>query len=97
MEEAREKEFAAFLMEKFPPGIRGTSGVYWQEYGEKITATIKDPSSSDKNLRYSVKKNKYELLNIASLGARDVLVPAMKKVYTMKIAACICSYKCIIV
>ena len=67
MEEAREKEFAAFLMENFPPGVRGTSGVYWLEYGEKITATIKDPSSSDKNLRYFVKKNKYELLNIASL------------------------------
>ena len=55
MEEAREKEFAAFLMEMLPPGVRGTSGVYWQEYGEKITATIKDPSSSDKNLRYFVK------------------------------------------
>ena len=55
--------------------------IYWQEYGEKITATIKDPSSSGKNMCYFGKKNKYELL---SLGARDVLVvPAKKKVHNV--------------
>lgn len=37
MEEAQEKEFAVFLMKKFPPGVRGTSGIYWHKYGKKIT------------------------------------------------------------
>lgn len=68
-------EFEAFLSLKFPPDSkRGTSGVYYQQFGDAIRAAIKDPSSADKNLRYFVKKNKFQLLDLPSLGAREVLV-----------------------
>ena len=74
-------DFQAFLSQKFPPGsMRGTSGVYYEEFGDRIRAAIKDPSSADKNLRYYVKNN-FQLLNLPSLGARDVLVvPAKEQV-----------------
>ena len=42
------------------------------------TAAIKDPSSVDKNLRFFVKKSGFQILNIPSLGARDVLVVPAK-------------------
>ena len=74
--------FQVFLSQKFPPGsMRGTSGVYYEEFGDRIRAAIKDPSSADKNLLYYVKKNNFQLLNLPRLGARDVLVvPAKKQV-----------------
>ena len=63
----------AFLSQKFHPGSKGgTSGVFYEEFGDKVRAAIKDPSSADKNLRYYVKKNNFQLLNLPSLGARDV-------------------------
>ena len=75
-------DFQAFLSQKFRPGSkRGTSGDYYEEFGDRIRAAIKDPSSADKNLRYYVKKNNFQLLNLPSLGARDVLVvPAKEQV-----------------
>eukprot|EP00731_Ephydatia_muelleri_P021475 Em0014g66a len=48
----REKEFRTFLAEKFPSVKRGTSGVFHKEFGDKIKAAIKDPSSVDKNMRF---------------------------------------------
>ena len=79
MELDREKEFRTFLAEKFPFVKRGTSGVFHKEFGDKIKAAIKDPSSADKNMRFFVKKKGFQILNIPSLGARDVLVIPVKE------------------
>ena len=76
MELDREKEFRTFLAEKFPSVKRGTSGVFLKG---KIKAAIKDPSSADKNMRFFVKKKGFQILNIPSLGARDVLVIPVKE------------------
>ena len=76
MELDREKEFRTFLAEKFPSVKRGTSGVF---HGDKIKAAIKDPLSVDKNMRFFVKKKGFQILNIPSLGARDVLVIPVKE------------------
>ena len=61
---AREKEFGIFLSEKFSSTNRGTSGVFYKDFGEKIKAAIKDPASVDKNLRFFVKKSGFQILNI---------------------------------
>eukprot|EP00731_Ephydatia_muelleri_P003548 Em0001g3548a len=79
MEPDREKEFRTFLAEKFPTVKRGTSGVFHKEFGDKIKAAIKDPLSVDKNMRFFVKKKGFQILNIPSLGARDVLVIPVKE------------------
>ncbi|KAL5503594.1 hypothetical protein EMCRGX_G010567 [Ephydatia muelleri] len=79
MELDREKEFRTFLAEKFPTVKRGTSGVFHKEFGDKIKAAIKDPSSADKNMRFFIKKKGFQILNIPSLGARDVLVIPVKE------------------
>ena len=74
----REMEFGIFLSETTK---RGTSGVFCKDFGEKIKAAIKDTSSADKNLRFFIKKSGFQILNIPSLGARDVLVvPAKQQV-----------------
>ena len=87
MELDREKEFRTFLAEKFPSVKRGTSGVFHKEFGDKIKAAIKDPSSVDKNMRFFVKKKGFQILNIPSLGARDVLViPVKEQVSLTKVA-----------
>ena len=80
--EKHKIDFQSFLSEKFPPDSkRGTSGTYYPKFGERIKATIKDPSTADKNLRFYVKKNKFQLLDLPSLDARDVLVvPAKQQV-----------------
>ena len=87
MADKHAMDFQAFLSQKLPPGSkRGTSGVYYEEFGDRITAAIKDPSSADKNLLYYVKKNNFQLLNLPSLGARDVLVvPAKEQVVSPRL------------
>ena len=73
------RSLASFFPRSFPQ--RRTSGVFYKDCGEKIKAAIKDPSSADKNLRYFIKKSGFQILNIPSLGARDVLVvPAKQQV-----------------
>ena len=74
-----ERKFRTFLAEKFPSVKKGTSGVFHKEFGDKIKAAIKDPSSVDKNSRFFVKKKGFQILNIPSLGARDVLVIPVKE------------------
>lgn len=82
----REKEFGAFLAEKFSSSDRGNSGVVYKDLGDKIKTAIKDPSSVDKNLRFFVKKKGFQILNIPSLSARDVLVvPAKEQVLLTKL------------
>ena len=79
----REKEFGAFLAEKFSSN---DSGVVYKDFGDKIKTAIKDPSAVDKNLRFFVKKKGFQILNIPSLGARDVLVvPAKEQVLLTKL------------
>ena len=41
---------------------------------ELIKAALNDPLSYGKNTHFDVKKNKFQLLNIRSLGAHGVLV-----------------------
>ena len=74
----REREFTAYLTEKFPSSTRGTSGVFHKDFGEKIIGALKDLSSVDKNLRFFVRKHKFKILNLPSLGAHDVLVVPTK-------------------
>ncbi|KAL5468953.1 hypothetical protein EMCRGX_G030114 [Ephydatia muelleri] len=76
---AREKEFGIFLSEKFSSTNRGTNGVFYKDFRDNIKAAKKDPSSVDKNLRFFVKKSGFQILNIPSLGARDVLVVPAKQ------------------
>jgi hypothetical protein len=74
----REREFTAYLSETFPSSTRGTSGVFHKDFGEKIIGALKDLSSVDKNLRFFVRKHKFKILNLPSLGAHDVLVVPTK-------------------
>eukprot|EP00731_Ephydatia_muelleri_P001987 Em0001g1987a len=57
----RDKKFGIFLFEKFSSTKRGTSGVFYKDFGEKIKAAIKDLSSADKNLRYFIKKSGFQI------------------------------------
>ena len=70
----REKEFSIFRSEMFSSTIRGTSGIFTKTLERSL-------SSADKNLCFFVKKSGFQILNILSLGARDVLnVPAKQQV-----------------
>ena len=65
MADKHATDFQAFLLQKFPPGSkRGTSGIYYEKFRDRVSAATKDPSSADKNLRYYVKKNNFQLLNL---------------------------------
>ena len=57
----RDKKFGIFLFEKFSSTKRGTGGVFYKDFGEKIKAAIKDLSSADKNLRYFIKKSGFQI------------------------------------
>ena len=87
MAASQRKDFEEFLLQKFPPNSkRVTSGVFHRDFGDKVKTVIKDPSSADKNLRFFVKKTKLQLLDLPSLGARDVLVvPAKDQVSLLRI------------
>ena len=73
------EEFHHFLQERFPPDSkRGTSGVFYKEFGEKVKDAIKSPSTADKHLRFYIKKNQLKLLDLPSLSARNVLVVPLR-------------------
>ena len=75
-----EDSFNSFLTERFPPdGKRGTSGVIRAALGERIIRVLKDPTAGDKNLRFYVKKHKFQLLDLSSLGVQEVLVVPVKQ------------------
>ena len=82
MTDSHKSAFEKFVQQKFPPDSkRGSSGVFHKAFGEKVKAAINDSSSADKHLRFFVKKNMLQLLDLPSLGARDVLVvPAKEQV-----------------
>ena len=80
-----EESFNSFLTERFPPDAkRGTSGVIYAELGERIVRVLKDPTAGDKNLRFYVKKHKFELLDLPSLGVQEVLVVPVKQISEVK-------------
>ena len=79
MDDDREKVFLEFVRERYPEDKRGTSGVYHQSLGAKILQALKDPSSTDKNFRFWIKKKGFRLLNVPSLGVREVLVMPVKE------------------
>ena len=60
---------------------RSTSGVIWKDHANRIISHLKDPThDKDKIFRYYVKKNRFELVAIASIDIRDVLaVKVLKK------------------
>ena len=89
---AREKEFGIFLSEKFSST---TSGVFYKDFGDKIKAAIKDPSSVDNNLRFFVKKSGFHILNIPSLGARDVLVVPAKQQLGLTVMLVVGNCRCV--
>ena len=69
--------FEVYISSKFPnDGKRGTSGVLHAAFGEKVKSCLRDPSSVDKNFRFLVKKRGFQLLDLPSLGLKDVLVVA---------------------
>ena len=75
MEDSRKREFDEYVSERFPPGSkRSTSGVIYTAFGKKVAAILKDPTTGDKNIRFWVRKRGFQLLNLPSLGAQDVLV-----------------------
>lgn len=82
MDEPGREDFEKFLLERFPPsGKRGTSGIFYQDFGEKVKEAIKDPSATsvDKHLRFYIKKNDLSVLDLLSVGARDLLVVPVKE------------------
>ena len=75
----RENIFQDFLRERFPSDKCRTSGVYHQAFGERVVKALKDSLSCNKNFRFWIKKKGFKLLDIPSLGAREVLVVPVKE------------------
>ena len=78
-----EAEFNTYLEERFPTaGKRSTSGTIRASLSAKISAVIRNPAAAgDKNFRFFVKKHGFQLLDLPSLGMKDVLiVPAKSQV-----------------
>ena len=74
--------FEQYISSKFPNdgnSKRGTSGVLHAAFGEKVKSCLRDPSSVDKNFRFLVKKRGFQLLDLPSLGLKDVLVVARQE------------------
>ncbi len=69
------ESFQEYLREKFPgDGKRSTSGVIHGSFGEHIKKALSDPSTADKNFRFYVKKERFQLLDLPNLGLSEVLV-----------------------
>ena len=59
---------------------RSISGVIWKEHANRIISHLKNPThDEDKIFRYYVRKNRFELVTIASLDIRDVLAVRVKE------------------
>ena len=74
-----EAELNSYVEERFPSGEkRKTSGVFWASFRARIVDVLRNPASGDKNLRFYVNKHKFQLLDLPSLGMKDVLVVPAK-------------------
>ena len=72
--------FQDYITSRFPEDEkRGTSGVIHAAFGEQIKRCLRDPCSTDKNFRFLVKKRGFQLLDLPSLGLKDVLVVPRQK------------------
>ena len=70
-----EERFEEHVKKKFPPDEkRGTSGVCYAAFGDKIKKCLKNPELFSKEFRFYVKKKKFRVFEIPSLGLKDVLV-----------------------
>lgn len=70
-----EERFEEHFRKKFPPDQkRGTSGVIHSAFGEKIKNCLKNPELFSKEFRHYVKKKKFRVFEIPSIGLKDVLV-----------------------
>ena len=68
-----------YLDNTFPPEAkRKRSAVIRQQLADKIVRYLKD-SGEDKNFRHFVKKSGFQLLDLRSVGVRDVLVVKVKQ------------------
>ena len=80
MDDSAKKAFQSYVQQRFPPeSKRGTSGVYYEAFGEKIKAVLQGCSSEDRNFRFWIRKKKFQLLDIPSLGAKNVLIVPVKE------------------
>ena len=78
-----EAEFKRYLEERFPADAkRSTSGIITSSFGARIAEVVRNPTTGDKNIRFYVKKNRFQLLDLPSLGLKNVLVvpPARNQV-----------------
>ena len=73
---ASEKLFNDFIDESFPAGSKRTRStlIRW-DYTDRIVRLLKAESVyEDKNFRYLVKRNGFQLVDVPEAGLRDVLV-----------------------
>ena len=80
--EMSKDNFEEYLARTFPDDDkRSTSGVIHRKLGQKIKDCL---LGNDKNFRCMVKRREFSLLNLPSVGMRDVLVVPAKdeKVYS---------------
>ena len=70
-----EERFEEYVKKKFPRDQkRSTSGVMYAAFGEKIKNCLKNPELYSKEFRHHVKKKKFRVFEIPSIGLKDVLV-----------------------
>ena len=76
-----EQTFQAFISERYPTDDdkRSTSGVIRNSFGQVIIRALKTPAAVDKSLRFYVKKHRFQLLDLPSLGVKEVLVVPVKE------------------
>ena len=70
-----EAEFNRYLEERFPTDAkRSTNGIFRSSFGARIADIVRNPTAGDKNIRCYVKKHRFQLLDLPSLGMKDVLI-----------------------
>ena len=69
-------EFNSYVCGRAPSVWREekTSGVIRASFGARILNVLRDPASGDKNLLFYINKHKFPLLDLPTLGMKDVLV-----------------------
>ena len=88
MEDTRHAEFEEYVNQRFPPGTkRSSSGTVLADFGARLTKYLKarDLSEEDKNFRFWAKKRRFQVMNIPSLCAKDVLVVPVKETTAEKV------------
>ena len=76
--EAQAELFSQYMNGRFSKEKQSTSGVILTEFGVRIINCLRNPSIVDKNFRLMVKKCGFKLMDIPSLGLKEVLVALVK-------------------